>query len=51
MVHNARWKTEMTNLKKTSMYPWRKFKKETTDRDGIGWEKPGGRRRGGEQIC
>lgn len=40
----------MTNLKNTSLYPWLKLKKETTDLDGIGQEKPGGgvEGRGGE---
>lgn len=31
---------EMTNLKNTSIYPWLKLKKETTDLDGIGGDKP-----------
>lgn len=31
----------MTNLKTTSIYPWLKLKKETTDLDGIGWDKLG----------
>lgn len=31
---------EMTNLKNTAIYPWLKLKKETTDLDGIGRDKP-----------
>lgn len=31
----------MPNLKNTSIYPWLKLGKETTDLDGTGWDEPG----------